>query len=659
MPLPNNEIQFHNVEAQEKKNILQGASGVEDVRNNLKEQYKREITDQYMQRERSKSNKRDAYMQRVQSQQQIQTGLAMGGNGQGINTQRQIPPSSNSNSRFKYSYFNINNNNGGMTPQHIENKITYHDIQPGNANHDPNNILDKPQTAMSRPMTQGADKDKKAQYIGGAGAPLKDQNGQTITIRNPHMHQQFERKPKGILKKQDEKFDYYRSDNKSRGGGGDNFQNFQPPQQQFQPQNIQPQIQPQPQFNFDPPNSTPYNLPNSLADFPKADYIVNIGDPIKNEIQQIPPSTTQMPNMNAEQFNQFANQLVLYLHQERMAREAEKSQKNTSYDLELDRIRQERLKLQQDHEKKLKQREDEYAELHKANMERVNELWQKKVHDERKRFDTMRSMKIAKAQEGEESILLTESFPNILEQELRTQVQDLTSEIQKNTVLAQQKMNELQQASNLIEEERLEAERQIHDLNDQMYKMKYDDVIRHKYVYQQLLTNKEDADAKPPNYVPQLLPRRKNLDYIADIPNAQEVNIPMKFYDSDRKYYNTKTDPLYHTKPLGHDVFTTDIIKQKKELGVMDNKWYDQELNYDSKLYEFGVSHLNQGLYSNNVGYIDSNRLPDRFGGFTSGLHSMNYKSTGHLGALNSDNYNKDRDLSKKPLDSVSKFTYL
>jgi len=32
--------------------------------------------------------------------------------------------------------------------------------------------------------------------------------------------------------------------------------------------------------------------------------------------------------------------------------------------------------------------------------------------------------------------------------------------------------------------------------------MKYDDVIRHKYVYQQLLSNKDDAEAKPPNYVP-------------------------------------------------------------------------------------------------------------------------------------------------------------
>lgn len=89
-------------------------------------------------------------------------------------------------------------------------------------------------------------------------------------------------------------------------------------------------------------------------------------------------------------------------------------------------------------------------------------------------------------------------------------------------------MNELQEASNQIEEERFEAERQVEELNDQMYKMKYDDVIRHKYVYQQLLSNQDDANAKPKNYVPQLLPRRKNLDYIADIPNALDVNIPTK-----------------------------------------------------------------------------------------------------------------------------------
>ena len=56
---------------------------------------------------------------------------------------------------------------------------------------------------------------------GGGGAPLKDQNGQMITTRTPHMNKQFERNPqqvKGILKKADEKFDYFRSDLKSRAG---------------------------------------------------------------------------------------------------------------------------------------------------------------------------------------------------------------------------------------------------------------------------------------------------------------------------------------------------------------------------------------------------------------------------------------------------------
>ena len=185
----------------------------------------------------------------------------------------------------------------------------------------------------------------------------------------------------------------------------------------------------------------------------------------------------------------------------------------------------------------------------------------------------MRSMKIAKAGEGEESILLTESFPNILEQELRVELQNLTNEINSNQVLAQQKMNELQEASNLIEQERLDAEKAVHELNDQMYKMKYDDVIRHKYVYETLLSNKEDAIAKPKNHIPILLPRRKNLDYISDIPNAEEVNIPMKYDVDIRKCYDTKTDPLYNTKPLGHDVYQTDIIKQKRELGMLDRDW--------------------------------------------------------------------------------------
>lgn len=76
-------------------------------------------------------------------------------------------------------------------------------------------------------------------------------------------------------------------------------------------------------------------------------------------------------------------------------------------------------------------------------MKKINELWQKKIIDERKRLAMMRTMKIAKAGEGEESLLLTESFPNILEQELRVELQNLTNEINQNQVLAQQKMNEL------------------------------------------------------------------------------------------------------------------------------------------------------------------------------------------------------------------------
>jgi hypothetical protein len=35
-----------------------------------------------------------------------------------------------------------------------------------------------------------------------------------------------------------------------------------------------------------------------------------------------------------------------------------------------------------------------------------------------------------------------------------------------------------------------------------MYRMKYDDVIKNKYVFDTLLANRKDADAKPVNYLP-------------------------------------------------------------------------------------------------------------------------------------------------------------
>ena len=128
-------------------------------------------------------------------------------------------------------------------------------------------------------------------------------------------------------------------------------------------------------------------------------------------------------------------------------------------------------------------------------------------------------------------------------------------------------MNELQEAQNRIEQEKLQAEQEIEELNDQMYKSKYDDVIRNKFVYQTLLTNKRDAEAKPPTYVPMLLPRRKNLDFVADMPGSDQLNIQLAT-EHKKNYYDTKTDPVYSTKPLGHDVFSTDIEKQRKDLGT-------------------------------------------------------------------------------------------
>ena len=44
------------------------------------------------------------------------------------------------------------------------------------------------------------------------------------------------------------------------------------------------------------------------------------------------------------------------------------------------------------------------------------------MEEERRRRDNMRSAKIKKLEEGEEALLMTQSFPNILEQEIRTEV---------------------------------------------------------------------------------------------------------------------------------------------------------------------------------------------------------------------------------------------
>ena len=90
-----------------------------------------------------------------------------------------------------------------------------------------------------------------------------------------------------------------------------------------------------------------------------------------------------------------------------MARESEQRQKNELYDREMDRIRNERLKMQQDYERNANDRESAYAKLHEENMKKMVEQWSKKLHDERERWSRFRTLKFQKAMEGEEALLLT------------------------------------------------------------------------------------------------------------------------------------------------------------------------------------------------------------------------------------------------------------
>lgn len=120
-----------------------------------------------------------------------------------------------------------------------------------------------------------------------------------------------------------------------------------------------------------------------------------------------------------------------------MARESEKRQKQEEYDLEMDRIKNQRLILQQDFEKNLHSTERDNSQLLEENIKRLNSLWENKLREEKKRWAMMRTEKIKKAEEGEESILLTESYPNIMEQELKVELQKLMEEINQNTTIAQ------------------------------------------------------------------------------------------------------------------------------------------------------------------------------------------------------------------------------
>ena len=110
----------------------------------------------------------------------------------------------------------------------------------------------------------------------------------------------------------------------------------------------------------------------------------------------------------------------------------------------------------------------------------------------------------------------------------------------------------------------MDAEYKIVEVNHEIDLMKYDDNIRHRHIYQNLLHEKADA-LQEPRELPKLLPRRKRLDD-PDLPGdkALEFKLPGQKVDLKSGYYDTSVDPLYNIPALGHDVYNTNIGKQKK-----------------------------------------------------------------------------------------------
>ena len=80
-------------------------------------------------------------------------------------------------------------------------------------------------------------------------------------------------------------------------------------------------------------------------------------------------------------------------------------------------------------------------------------------------------------------MIFNESVPNILQSQLKLELGRLQTEMTENNNEVTDMMNEIKDRHNIADKERLAAEEEIMDIHDYFHKLKYDDNIRHKYVY--------------------------------------------------------------------------------------------------------------------------------------------------------------------------------
>jgi hypothetical protein len=102
-----------------------------------------------------------------------------------------------------------------------------------------------------------------------------------------------------------------------------------------------------------------------------------------------------------------------------MERDKDKMQKDSEYDHQMGKIRDERMMMRKQYESLTEDREGEYQKMMKDNFNRMTKDWGNKLHAERKARYKMMWDKIAKIREGEESIVMNKSVANIMEQETK------------------------------------------------------------------------------------------------------------------------------------------------------------------------------------------------------------------------------------------------
>ena len=259
-------------------------------------------------------------------------------------------------------------------------------------------------------------------------------------------------------------------------------------------------------------------------------------------------------------------------------------------EMELEK-RKHRDQLETKYRREIEDMDKKFNEIADDNVKKLLEMWQRRFAEEKKIWkETMERMhEREKYLTINDEVLLSDNIAHKLNSQVLLDIGEIDQKIYS-------KENEIQDELNRLKNESINADREYVDIMEEIDKWKeklrqqrYNTDIRHKYIYQNLMSDKIDFCNKQPN-LKLNLPQRKILggnqyrkEYDVDENDLNYFEKPWKYdYDfgflaerGNRNKLDAATLPLGKHLELG--------IDPSKELDRLDRQLFEWSIQQEAK----------------------------------------------------------------------------